>query len=212
MLHDELLKATDKAHKDAETSGFITDLMSGKLTKRDYLNYLVVLSPIYERMEQLFVQRHSQSLISHFDHRLLDRNERIKQDIANISTEIGIEIPIIKDACIENYLQTLNENLSEVELLAHHYIRYLGDLSGGQAIAKLMARNYQIAESCLNFYDFKELGDIVFYKKRYRDLLNLSLVTSEQKNLFINTVVNIYKLNRNLFDFLQTLTESKQLV
>ena len=41
-----------------------------------------------------------------------------------------------------------------MRFLAHHYTRYLGDLSGGQAIAALVARHYARHREQLGFYRF----------------------------------------------------------
>ena len=56
---------------------------------------------------------------------------------------------------------------TRVRYLAHHYARYLGDLSGGQAVAVLMARHYGATPEQLCFYDFAELGSVVDAKREY---------------------------------------------
>ncbi|HEY4152839.1 MAG TPA: biliverdin-producing heme oxygenase, partial [Pseudolysinimonas sp.] len=59
-----------------------------------------------------------------------------------------------------------------VRYLAHHYARYLGDLSGGQAIAALVARHYGATPEQLSFYDFTDLGNVVQAKREYRARMN----------------------------------------
>lgn len=46
-------------------------------------------------------------------------------------------------------------------LLAHSYVRYLGDLSGGQFIRRVVVKAYGLDDatsSGVEFYEFKELG------------------------------------------------------
>ncbi|WP_431712105.1 biliverdin-producing heme oxygenase [Glutamicibacter uratoxydans] len=57
-------------------------------------------------------------------------------------------------------------------LVAHHYLRYLGDLSGGLAIGKLVARHYGIGYEALNMWDFGEIEKPKLYKDAYRAKLD----------------------------------------
>ena len=66
-------------------------------------------------------------------------------------------------------------------LLAHAYVRYLGDLSGGQFIKRRIAKAYDLEDSRgLSFYDFKQLGgnawstigDMKKIKEWYREGMN----------------------------------------
>lgn len=44
-------------------------------------------------------------------------------------------------------------------LLSHSYARYLGDLSGGQFIKRVLAKSYDLRDGLgLSFYEFKQLG------------------------------------------------------
>ena len=44
-------------------------------------------------------------------------------------------------------------------LLAHAYVRYLGDLSGGQVLRRRTAKAYNLEDGAgTSFYDFKQLG------------------------------------------------------
>lgn len=196
-FHERIKRSTDAAHAAAETAPFIKYLMGGELTKAAYRVYLVALLPIYERMESLFLQ--TGGVIAHFDHRALDRASAIRADIDALvsltsQTTLGQGL-----SSVDRYLESLADDITPVRLLAHHYIRYLGDLSGGLAIAKLVARHYQIPSQALNFYDFTDIGDTVFYKKRYRDLLNLVNLNKEAEDEFLDEVSKLYTLSREIF-------------
>ena len=60
-------------------------------------------------------------------------------------------------------IQHLSDDASDpAPLLAHSYVRYLGDLSGGQVIRRRVIKSYNLAEDGdsrgTQFYEFKQLG------------------------------------------------------
>ena len=57
-------------------------------------------------------------------------------------------------------------------LIAHAYARYLGDLSGGQILHRLLARSLQLRPSELAFYDFPRFSDLEALKTDYRQALD----------------------------------------
>src|SRR5207237_3072297 len=58
--------------------------------------------------------------------------------------------------------------------ISHAYTRYLGDLSGGQIIKKILARSLALPPEALSFYEFPEIADIRRFKDAYRDVLELA--------------------------------------
>ena len=57
-------------------------------------------------------------------------------------------------------------------LIAHAYTRYLGDLSGGQILQRLLARSLELRPSELSFYDFPRFSDLDALKADYRKALD----------------------------------------
>ena len=58
------------------------------------------------------------------------------------------------------HLQALSDSADASLLLAHTYVRYLGDLSGGQIIRRRVAKAYGVDVASgegVKFYDFKSL-------------------------------------------------------
>jgi len=202
-FHQILKDHTQQAHSNAESQPFIEELMSGKLNQSAYLAYLTSLLPIYQKMEEIFKSRPNSILLNYFDHRALDRTEKLQKDIETLSIKNGYVDREFSST--EKYTTRINRDISDVALLAHHYIRYLGDLSGGQAISRLVARHYAISAEALNFYDFTSIGDSVFYKKRYRDLLNFVFQEESERQEFLLEVTELYKLNAMIFAELGTI-------
>jgi heme oxygenase len=57
-------------------------------------------------------------------------------------------------------IEELSNSSDPSALLAHSYVRYLGDLSGGQILRRILAKAYDLDEAAglgVSFYRFKEL-------------------------------------------------------
>lgn len=83
-------------------------------------------------------------------------------------------------------IRELSESSDPTRLLAHAYVRYLGDLSGGQIIRRRIANAYNLdadREDGIRLYHFKKLdssetaniGDIKKIKEWYKDGMNTGI-------------------------------------
>jgi len=88
--------------------------------------------------------------------------------------------------------------------VAHHYTRYLGDLSGGQVMARILARHGYGADE-LGFYRFDALPGKdggAAYKDAYRrklDALGEGL-TVQQRRRLLDEVNVAFALNEQIFE------------
>ena len=187
MLSQLVREASQEAHTAAERSPFMVALMKGELASDAYFDYIAQLAPIYEALEKWDSE-------SPFFDRRLDRFERIISDLEYVGSRI------VCHETIEyvNHISELIKNKDEVRLLAHHYTRSLGDLSGGQAIGSLVARNLSIPPNFLSFYDFEDIGDRVRYKESYRQNLD-TLIDEEDYEIFVEEVILAFEFNKRVF-------------
>jgi heme oxygenase len=84
------------------------------------------------------------------------------------------------------------------ELLAHHYTRYLGDLSGGQAIGKILDREFGLCGAGLAFYDFPLR--VKPYKDNYRHRLDALGLRPVDVDRVVDEVRVAFGLNQAVFD------------
>lgn len=187
LLSQLVREASQEAHTAAERSPFMAALMRGELDSEAYFDYIAQLAPIYEALE-------TWNSDSPFFDRRLDRFERIISDLGYT------DLKMVCDETIEyvSHINTLIKNKDEIRLLAHHYTRYLGDLSGGQAIGALVARNFSIPPNFLSFYEFEEIGDKVRYKETYRENLD-TLIAEDDHQTFIDEAILAFEFNRKIF-------------
>jgi len=187
-LLSQLVKESSKdVYLEAERSPFMVSLMKGDLPSEAYFDYIAQLAPIYEALEKW------EGKLPFFDRRL-DRFERIIADLEYVGTRVVLNETI----AYVKHIKKIIKLRDEVRLVAHHYTRYLGDLSGGQAIGTLVARNLSIPPNFLSFYDFDDIGDRVRYKETYRENLD-TLIDPQDYDRFIQEVILAFEYNKKIF-------------
>ncbi len=186
-------------HRAAETRGFITALMGGALSLEDYTRYLAQLAWVYEALEERGRRPGDPAV---FDPALV-RMPAIESDLAALGASDWRELhqPLPETAHYAAHLRAVAGD--DVRYLAHHYTRYLGDLSGGQAIAKLVARHYGATPDQLAFsrFDLVEGGGVQ-YKRWYRDAMNALALSPVEVEVLVAEVRFSFRLNSAIFEAL----------
>jgi heme oxygenase len=187
-------------HRATENRGFITRLMGGELSLADYTRYLAQFGWVYEALES-----RADAGPDVFDPRLR-RMSRIESDLEALGAADWRDryAALPATAAYARHLRSLIESSDDldrtVRYLAHHYARYLGDLSGGQAIAALVARHYGATPEQLSFYDFSELGSVVVAKRDYRDRMNALPLDAAAVDALTDEVRAAFAFNGAIFD------------
>lgn len=88
------------------------------------------------------------------------------------TSEPGLNVTILEST--ERYVRHLREHCrtSPAHFIAHHYVRYLGDLSGGQLIGRALTEKYGLDRAATSFYRFDQIPDPRTYKIAYRQRLD----------------------------------------
>ena len=117
-------------HKNAERQDFVRLLLSGNIDEKLYATYLYNQLICYGKLEEYCLE----SSLFH-DTLNLPRAPHIFYDYRALWTDIGN--PPVQTESTKAYVEHLETIRGENEkLYAHVYVRHLGDLSGGQMIAK----------------------------------------------------------------------------
>lgn len=98
---------------------------------------------------------------------------------------------------IKEYVDRINEVSDSLPMfVAHHYTRYLADLSGGLMIARMFEKSYDIqGDEGVRFYRFPEIDDPVEFKDHYRALLDGAGFSAEEQDRVVAEVALAYRLN-----------------
>ena len=126
-------------HKNAERQAFVKTLMSGNIPESLYVTYLYNQLQCYSALEKYAIEQ----AICLFKHQTCLRAEWIYFSIT--STEGNLDNPPFVTDSTKEYVEHIETIQDDNEkLYAHIYVRHLGDLSGGQMIAKKTTQFKQI--------------------------------------------------------------------
>ena len=125
-----LKELTWEHHKEAERQEFVKILMSGKINPELYANYLFNQHQCYNMLEPLAM---AEGLLDKFP--MIRRAPEIKKDFDELWTYS--HKPEIMQST-EKYVRYCTEVLRDCpeKIMAHIYVRHMGDLSGGQMIRR----------------------------------------------------------------------------
>lgn len=195
---------TSDAHADAEGSAFIEQLMGGAACQHAFAALVAQQLVIYRALEDVLYGEYADHPIvaPMLDHRL-DRVAALELDMTHLfGADHDVQLASgqirICPATVA-YADLLRNDHSPEVVLANHYVRYLGDLSGGQAIAKLVERNYAIAPEALHFYRFAEIPKPKPYKDAYRQRLDRLTLSETTRRRVIDAATQSFELNRRVF-------------
>ncbi|WP_114422290.1 heme oxygenase (biliverdin-producing) [Nocardioides houyundeii] len=194
-----LREGSQAQHSAAESSTFISDLMGGRINEAGYVNYLRSLRAVYAALEETGRALAADPLVSRLHDPVLDRLGAIDADLAAWSTGAEAEQACEGRAAVE-YAERIRWTLDHpVRYVAHHYTRYLGDLSGGQAIGRILDRDFARDGHGLALYRFESIPKIKTYKDVYRARLDgLDLAPAQQAEA-VAEVQQAFSHNQSVF-------------
>ena len=191
----KLRTETRTSHQEAEDSPFVSDLLAGRLSQGAYAALLEQLVVVYASLDAAAAAHREDPRFGGFFDPMLEREEALASDLAVLGPS-GVELTAATTA----YCVRLSEVAGDPLLvLAHHYTRYLGDLSGGQAIAAILRRTMSLTpEAGLAFYQF-DVGPIPPYKRAYRELMDLLELDDDEQARLAAEANTAFALNTDLF-------------
>ncbi|MGE2836180.1 heme oxygenase (biliverdin-producing) [Mycobacterium sp. SMC-4] len=181
-------------HDAAENSVFFTDLLSGRVGRRGYAAYLLRLRPVYEALERTVRAHRDDPLVAAVYDPVLERLPALDADLEYWAP--GAEE--VNSPALQQYRSRLAGLSWGGAVVAHHYTRYLGDLSGGQAMATLLDREFGLEGQGLAFYDFAVR--IKPYKDAYRARLDDLGLDADDIARVVDEVKIAFRLNQALLD------------
>jgi heme oxygenase (biliverdin-producing, ferredoxin) len=140
-----LKEITKDLHADAERTEFAKKLLSGTISKEEYTNYLYQMMLIYGRIEN---SCRSQGFFKNLPD--IERAWAIYQDFIELASNNHRYTWLPSTLEYYDYILNLILDPNRKHLIkAHLYCRHMGDLFGGQIIAKRVPGSGK-------FYQFKD--------------------------------------------------------
>ncbi|KAK0187827.1 hypothetical protein F5146DRAFT_1060894 [Armillaria mellea] len=211
-----LKESTQEAHQNVEHSEGAEALLRGELSKEGYARFLMMLWYIYDAFERA-LDRHSTHPVLEptYNPALLQRAPSLAADISHLLQvpESSWKTHRIHQQLMANTPAALTEYLTPAPLLAHSYVRYLGDLSGGQTIRHTLAKAYALEDGKgLSFYSFKELQSSkpasLGEMKRIKDWFRAGMDSGAGDNQAVKEIISeeaktVFVLNSGIFASIQ---------
>ena len=195
-----LRERTWSGHSDSEGAGFMTDLMSGRGTRDDYVALVAQHWFIYAAIESAAEAMKDDPIATLFITPKLTRLPAIEEDLRFLLGD-DWRSRIEPLPTTQRYVARLNEVAATWNggFIAHHYTRYLGDLSGGQIIRTLMQRRFGFETNGVGFYLFDEIAKPKEFKEHYRTQLDAVDWDDAERDRVIDEVLVAYRFNTELF-------------
>ncbi|WP_402469727.1 biliverdin-producing heme oxygenase [Isoptericola aurantiacus] len=194
-----LRDGTRAEHEQAENEGFVSRLLSGGLDVAAYADLAAQQLAVYTALEEAsaVVRADDRGATVVFDE--LTRVPAIERDLSHLyGPGWRSEVRILP--ATETYAARLRDVGADLpRYAAHAYTRYLGDLSGGQIIARMMQRHYGMGAAGLEFYDFPAIVKVKPFKDLYRERLDGLALTPGEVAVAVAEAQEAFRLNRAMF-------------
>jgi heme oxygenase len=206
-LSTRLRAATRVEHERTESAPFIAALLDGRLDRDAYIALLGQSYLFYSTLEDAGRSWQHDEIVGPFVSAELVRCSALEADLACLSG-VDWRDGLAPLPATRRYVERMREVCftSRTAFVAHHYTRYLGDLSGGQIIRRKLAGIYGLTTDGVRFYIFDGIDKPKPFKDGYRRLLDEAPWDAAEQAGLVAEANEAFRLNRAVFDDLgQTL-------
>lgn len=207
-LASQLREGTKHSHTMAENTAYMKCFLKGIVEKEPFRQLLANLYFVYSTLEAELLRHQDHPVVGLIYFPELNRTNSLEKDLAfyygdNWSEEIA------PSAAGIIYVARIKE-VSDSEpalLVAHSYVRYMGDLSGGQALKNIVRSALNLPpDQGTNFHQFDAFPSVEArrgFKERYRDALNSLPVDNQLIEKIVAEANAAFALNRDVMHSLE---------
>lgn len=203
-----LREGTQKSHTMSENTAFMKCFLKGIVEREPYRKLMANLYYVYCAIEEELERLKDHPIIKETYFAVLNRKEHLEQDLAYYYGE-DWQNQISPFEAGKTYVARIHEvaHTEPALLIAHAYVRYLGDLSGGQSLRKIVRSALELPEDqgtrFFEFDDFASPSVIREFKGQYRDALNSLPIDDALIDKIVEEANLAFKLNRDVFHDLE---------
>jgi heme oxygenase len=189
------------SHRSSEGASFMSDLLAGTATRDDYIALVSQHWAIYDALEGAEPSMRRVPLVAPFLSPALTRLPALEVDLAFLVGDDWRERLTLVPATLE-YAARIREVAAEwpAGYIALHYTRYLGDLSGGLHIGRILARQFGFETNGIGFYLFDQIADPKEFKDAYRAQLDAAEWADGERERVVDEVLRAYDFNTRIFE------------
>lgn len=195
---------TRQAHESAENSPFMSELLDGSLDLAAWVLLLEQYRYVYAAIESAALRFRADEDEPVLLTTALDRGPSIESDLAALRARTGVA-PVGPLPATTDYVEAVVATMDEFgRYIAHHYTRYLGDLSGGQAMRVMLDRHYGLSDDEASFFRFPEIGKLPTFKNEYRAGLDALTLTDDESQDAVDEAGVAFAANEAMFADVRT--------
>jgi heme oxygenase (biliverdin-producing, ferredoxin) len=165
--------ATQEEHQRTERSGFISAYLEGRVPRTGFAAWTSQLWFVYEALEDGAEALRDDPVVGPFLDPRLSRRSALMTDLAEL---LGVDWRdrLVASSVTQAYADRVRE-LSRTwpgGYIAHHYTRYMGDLSCGGVVSSTAERLYGLTGAGTSFYRFDSIASTRSFRDSYRLLVD----------------------------------------
>ncbi len=189
--------ATRELHTRAERSGVMAELLARRISREAYGALLVNLHAIYVALEAML----SASTLEASGLMPLARTAALASDVQ----AFAVKGPAPVEAATRAYVERLHklQGAHAHRLWSHVYVRYLGDLHGGQVLSRLVSGLFGVGKDATRFYDFGSDEQVLALRASLRSQLALTALSEVQADEVVNEAVWAFEAHCRIFEQIQ---------
>ena len=201
-LGHQLKTATATMHRRVERTAFMAGLLRGQVDRRRYAGLLHNLQALYAALEDALARHATTPGVAPVVMPELFRSQAIAADLQALAgADARAGTPLAR--ATQQYVERLKE-LSAAKpglLVAHAYVRYLGDLNGGQALRRVVARSLGLTGSAgTQFYDFGDSATQQRLVQRFRAGLEAVAAQHKDNQALTDEALSAFERHEQLFE------------
>ncbi|AHI01126.1 biliverdin-producing heme oxygenase [Kutzneria viridogrisea] len=196
-----LRTGTAQEHENAENAGFIKAIFDGRLSLDGFATLVAQHYFIYQVLEQAAEAMAADPVAGAFVLPELTRLPSLESDLGHLYGP-GWRDRVEPTPATLRYLDRLREVCFTWAggFVAHHYTRYLGDISGGQAVRAVVERHHGLVDHRgTSFYVFDGIPSRPGFRTRYRELLDSTGWDAAEQARVVEEACLAFRLNAAVF-------------
>ena len=201
VLSVRLRVETKNLHTEVERAGIMPTLLRGHLARPTYCALLRNLHALYEALEPALLRHAAHAAVAPVFFPALFRQGALADDLNTLHGPGWLRDFALKPATQQYVARLHTLDAQQPELLAAHvYVRYLGDLSGGQMLRKIVAKSFQLdSPDGTRFYDFGSVDEVDAHLRNFRAGLGAITTAAKHIDALVAEARNAFGLHRALF-------------
>lgn len=204
-----LRQGTQNSHTMAENTAFMKCFLKGIVEREPFRKLTADLYFVYRTLEEEMRRHREHPVVGPMVFSELERTQKLEADLA-FYYGADWRNAIAASPAGKEYVARLREiaNHQPELLIAHAYVRYMGDLSGGQSLRNIARSALDLpADKGTGLHEFDQIPTAEarrVFKQIYREALDSLPVDAEMTQAIVDEANMAFAFNRNVFHELES--------